>query len=66
MFHGAYSDFNSAWFMDIGSTLVGAMMFNVYYPVIEFFMWWGLRVLFRVLDRGLCNCDTNVTKKTTI
>lgn len=66
VFSGAVPDFNSWWFSDIGNTLVGAMMFNVYWPVFEFFMWFGYRTLFRQLDRGLVSCNANKTKKITI
>ncbi len=65
-FSGAVPDFNSWWFSDIGNTLVGAMMFNIYWPVFEFFMWFGYRTLFRQLDKGLFKCDSNKTKKITI
>ena len=46
-FKGAVGDFNSWWFSDIGNTLIGAMMFNIYWPVMEFFVWFGYRTLFR-------------------
>jgi hypothetical protein len=59
------SDFNSQWFNDIGTTLIKAMIFNVYWPVVEFFVFFGMRSTFRLLDRSL-SCDTDRTKKTTI
>lgn len=43
-------DFNSQWFNEIGTTLVAAMLFNVYWPVIEFFVFAGIRTLKRMLD----------------
>jgi len=43
-------DFNSQWFNEIGTTLVGAMLFNIYWPVIEFFIFAGIRQLKRTLD----------------
>lgn len=46
------SDFNSKWFSDIGVTLTGAMLFNVYWPIIEFFVFGAMRQAFRCLDRG--------------
>ena len=58
-------DFDSNWFNDIGNTLVGAMLFNVYWPICEFFINYGMRYGFRLLDRKL-KCDEYVTKKTTI
>ncbi|CDW86701.1 UNKNOWN [Stylonychia lemnae] len=66
IFKGNVPDFNEFWFQDIGNTLVGAMLFNIYWPVLEFFVWYGYRTLFRCLDRGLCKCDSNKTKKITI
>jgi len=42
------------------------MIFNSYYPIIDFFMYYGLRVLFRCLDRPCCSMDKNRTKKTSI
>jgi hypothetical protein len=59
-------DFNSQWFNDIGTTLVGAMMFNVYWPVVEFFVFFGMRSTFRLMDRGFACRAADKTKKTTI
>lgn len=66
VFSGEYTDFGTQWFKDIGNTLIGAMIFNIYWPVCEFFMWYSKRVLMRILDRGLCTCNTDKTKKTTL
>jgi len=49
---GSLPDFNSAWFRSVGDIIVAAMVFNVYYPIIEVAMYWALRVLFRCIDRG--------------
>jgi len=49
---GTMPDFNSLWFRSVGYVIVAAMVFNVYYPIIEVAMYWGLRVLFRCIDRG--------------
>jgi len=46
------SDFNSRWFSDIGVTLTGAMLFNVYWPIVEFFIWAFVRQAKRFIDRG--------------
>jgi len=61
---GKIPDFNSAWFRTVGDIIVGAMVFNAIYPVIEVGMYWGLRILFRCLDRG-CSCRGR-TKSTSI
>lgn len=42
------------------------MMFNAIYPVLEAFGYWGMRIFFRLLDRGCCSCDVKKTKKTSI
>jgi hypothetical protein len=49
----------------VGNILVGSMMFNVYYPLIEAVGYWFMRILFRALDRG-CSCDSRKTKQTSI
>jgi hypothetical protein len=64
--NGKLSDFNTFWFADIGRTLVGAMLFNVYWPVFEVGMWYGYRLFFRLWDRRFKTCNENVTHKTTI
>ena len=65
IFNGSIGDFNSWWFNDIGNTLVGAMMFNVYWPALEFCAWYGYRTTFRLLDRSF-GCNPNKTKKITV
>jgi len=61
---GTMPDFNSLWFRSVGDVIVAAMVFNLYYPIIEVAMYWGLRVFFRCLDRG-CKCR-GPTKSTSI
>ena len=41
--NGSMSDFNSGWFRTVGNILVGAMNFNLYYPLIEAGGYWALR-----------------------
>ena len=53
---GAMPDFNSAWFRSVGDIIVAAMVFNIYYPIIEILGYAGLRFLYRLLDRGCCYC----------
>jgi hypothetical protein len=65
LFTGNISDFDDSWFNDIGNTLIGAMIFNIYFPVIEFVGFWFMRFGFRFLDRG-CSLSSNSTKKVTI
>jgi hypothetical protein len=59
------TDFNAVWFNDIGYTLVGAMMFNIYWPLIEFCSFFMMRTGYRLLDRNF-GCNSNKTKKTTV
>ena len=49
---GALPDFNAIWFRSVGDIIVAAMVFNVYYPIVEVIMYWALRWLFRCMDRG--------------
>jgi hypothetical protein len=65
IFEGNLADFDEFWFNDIGNTLVGAMIFNVYFPIAEFCGFWCMRAAFRQLDRG-CSCSASSTKKTSI
>ena len=41
------------------------MMFNIYWPIVEFFCFFGMRLGFRLLDRNF-GCDRLKTKKTTV
>ena len=63
--NGSYSDFNFYWFSTVGNILVGSMMFNIYYPLIEAVGYWLMRLFFRVLDRGF-SCDARKTSTTSI
>ncbi|CDW85661.1 UNKNOWN [Stylonychia lemnae] len=65
-FNGRIGDFNTYWFSDIGKTLIGAMLFNIYWPIFEVGMWYGYRLFFRLWDKGFKTCNDNVTKKTTV
>ena len=62
---GQFSDFNEMWFRSIGNTLVGTMFFNAFFPLLEAMGYWGLRIFFRLLDKG-CSCDHYKTRKTSI
>ena len=62
---GSLPDFNTAWFRSVGDIIVLAMVFNIYYPILEVLGYWGLRILFRCLDRG-CKLKSDTTKSTSI
>ncbi len=36
------------------------------WPIVEFFCFFGMRFTFRLLDRGICSCDSYKTKKRTL
>lgn len=63
---GTNGDFNSSFFKLCGNTLIGSMMFNAIYPILEAFGYWGMRIFFRCLDRSCCSCSVYKTKKTSI
>lgn len=61
-FGGIYTDLNAFWFEDIGLKIVSTMMFNAFYPPIEFIGFYGMRYFFRVLDqRKLIPNDSSQT-----
>ena len=62
---GNMSDFNYAWYRGPGNVLVGAMFFNLYYPIIEAAGYWALRAQGRCRDRG-CKLSGRTTKQTSI
>ncbi len=62
IFKGKYPDFTPQWYNDIGDVLVGVMIFNIYWPLIEFIFFYAMRVLFRQWDRGF-SLSWNKTKK---
>jgi hypothetical protein len=41
------------------------MIFNAYYPPLEFFMYYGMRLAFRLMDAG-CGLEKYKTKTTSI
>lgn len=50
IFSGLYPDFNALWFNDVGVLIVQIMISNMYWPPLEFVMFWGIRYLFRMVD----------------
>ena len=50
MFDGLYPDFNALWFNDVGVLVTAIMVSNMYWPPLEFFMFWGIRLLYRMWD----------------
>jgi hypothetical protein len=64
--HGSYPDFDSGFFKNIGSTLVGTLLFNSYFPLIYWFGQWFIRFLLRFYDRSWSLANTYNTKKTAV
>lgn len=62
---GSEADFDHSWFKVVGNTMVGTMIFVMLWPIIEAFVFFGLRLVGRILDRGFSS-DPYLTKKTSI
>ena len=64
---GSMGDFTATWYRTVGNVLIGAMFFNLYYPLLEAFAYYGMRAFGRCRDRG-CSCfgTGKVTKKRSI
>ena len=62
---GSFGDFNGAWFRTVGNVLIGAMFFNLYYPLIEAGAYLGIRSCGRCRDRG-CTWSGKTTKQTSV
>ena len=40
-FYGIYQDFNLNWFKDVSPLILATMTFNIYWPIIEFFLYYA-------------------------
>lgn len=40
---GSMGDFNATWFRTVGNVIIGAMTFNLYYPILEAGLYFLLR-----------------------
>ena len=49
-FTGNDSDFNSNWFTSQGDTIVGSMVFNIYFPFFMEIGYWMMRLAYRLKD----------------
>lgn len=49
---GQFSDFNTDWFRTTGNLIVSTMIFNAWYPLLEFVVYYLMRLLSRLLDSG--------------
>jgi len=51
LFNGLYPEFNALWYNDIGVLIIAIMISNMYWPVLEFFLFYGIRLLYRMIDQ---------------
>ena len=52
IFNGPYTDFNYAWFKEVGPLIVKTMLIGAFMPIIEFLIGWSLLNVMRIMDRG--------------
>jgi hypothetical protein len=64
-FKGPYTDFNSAWFKEIGPLIITTMVIGMFMPVIEFLINYSLKTVLRCLDRKF-KSDQYVSQKKSI
>ena len=50
-FKGLYPDFNAIWFDQVGRTICFVMLNNMIWPVLEFMIFYGIRLLRRMIDQ---------------
>jgi len=62
---GDSTDFNEEWFINIGDTIVGSLVFNILFPIIMEFGWFSMRLTFRILDK-IGTDETNPSKCVTV
>jgi len=63
---GSNGDFNGPFFKTVGNALVSTMIFNMWYPILEWLMYFGMRIGFRMLNRGCFSCNRYKTSSTSI
>lgn len=49
---GTMTDFNTAWYLSVGTLLMRAMMMAALWPLIEFAMFYTMIAFFRKMDAG--------------
>jgi len=62
---GSMADFSGNWYRSVGNITIGAMFFNLYYPLLEAGMYWAIRAFGRCRDRG-CRLSGRTTKQASI
>jgi hypothetical protein len=51
--NGKHSDFTKTWYNDIGQIIIISMIYNVFWPALEFGLWYFIRFVYRFLDNPL-------------
>ena len=64
-FRGIYPDLTQEWYSDVSASLVNTMRTAAFWPIIEFCIFFAMKLLFRLLDRS-CRCNSNRTKSKSI
>lgn len=54
-FNGYYSEIDEFWIDDIGHIIYSTMVTNIYFPVIEWSMYWAIRKCYRMYDQRKLN-----------
>ena len=48
--NGVYTDLNQEWFAEVGSIIIGTMTFNIFWPLVEFTLFYCIRHVQRMFD----------------
>lgn len=63
--YNQYADLDRNWYLDIAPALTQTMIIMALFPYPEFVGWWGIKKVFRMMDRGLSH-DPYKTKTVTL
>lgn len=64
---GHHTDFTVYWYRDVGKIITSLMIKNISWPIIEFSMWYAIRVAKRLWDQRwfrCCNKERSTKTKT--
>lgn len=64
-FKGPFPDFNSNFFRYFGALLITTMLINMVYPIVEFCMFYVIRLITRLRDSS-CTLNRYRTKSTSV
>jgi hypothetical protein len=53
---GMHRDFTLKWYEDVGKIIMNAMIYQIYWPFIDFLMWLTYRWVLRLWDKRWCCC----------